>query len=147
MVIQRSMHDEILISLSRLFDTDGYENKRVSFEYLSQRNLVIKYENSLDESLKKLRNKTAKLWGNISIKDYRDCTLAHNDKDTICYSDDLITHNFSFESAKDLIETSIDLVLGLKAKNSQTNLSVILNNKYENVGYKFIESINKNITS
>lgn len=36
-VIQRSMHDEIVMSLARLFDKEKYNDEK---EHLSQRNLV-----------------------------------------------------------------------------------------------------------
>lgn len=140
-ILKRSMHDEILISLARLFDTDAYESKNERHEYLSQRNLVLKYEDSLDEKLQKLRNKTSQLWSEVSVKKYRDFKLAHNDKVSLCGQSETIKHDVTFDSAKELVETSINLVLGLMAKNGITSVSSNLNYKYENVGSKFIESI------
>lgn len=143
-ILKRSMHDEVLISLSRLFDTNGYKTQTELFEYLSQRNLVLKYESLLDENLKALRNKTTELWSDIEVKDYRDFKLAHNDKSLLCGLKESIGHNVSFGSAKELVETSIQLVLGIMTKTGQTSISVNLNEKYENIGRKFIESIKYN---
>ncbi|EOX4844335.1 hypothetical protein J4H13_22715 [Vibrio alginolyticus] len=140
-IIKRSMHDEILMSLARLFDTDGYNHKGNVLEYLSQRNLVLEHEQFLDENLNKLRHKTADIWQSLSVKTYRDIKLAHNDKATLFNREHSIRHNVTFASAIELIDTSITLVVGLMARSGQVSVKPNLEDIYENVGSKFIESI------
>ncbi|WP_238107833.1 hypothetical protein [Shewanella metallivivens] len=43
-IIKRALHDEILLSLARLFDSQGYNNNKELLEYLSQRNLVLQHQ-------------------------------------------------------------------------------------------------------
>ncbi|MGL6258563.1 hypothetical protein [Vibrio sp. WXL210] len=140
-VIKRSMHDEILISLARLFDSDGYKLNGEILEYLSQRNLVLQHEQFLDDRLDKLRNKTADIWRDLRVKTYRDIKLAHNDKATLFNCEQSPGHNVTFESASELIDTSIALVVGLMANSGQLSVKSDLNNIYKNVGSRFIESI------
>lgn len=140
-IIKRAMHDEILLSLARLFDSEGYNNNKELLEYLSQRNLVLKHEGLLDEQLRGLRDKTANIWKHICVKEYRNVKLAHNDKTTLFTGTTSISHNVSFDSATELVDTSIELILGLMVKSGQCSVKANLNEIYENVGSKFIEAI------
>lgn len=140
-ILKRSMHDEILISLARLFDTDGYDTKNGKLEYLSQRNLILANESLLNEELIGIRNKTTEIWALVKIKNYRDFKLAHNDKEQLLGSKKAAKHNVSFESAVELVETSIRLILGLMAASGHSSINSNLNEKYEGVGAKFIASI------
>lgn len=140
-IIKRSMHDEILMSISRLFDSDGYSTKNGNIEYLSQRNVILGHEHLLNEDLKALRAKTSKLWAEVEVKQYRDFKLAHNDKELLLGSKESVKHKVTFQSAIDLIETSMKLVLGIMVETGNTSVMSNLNEKYEGVGDSFIMSI------
>lgn len=138
--IRRSMHDEILISLARLFDGEKYNG----YEYLSQRNLVNNHISSMNLELTELRNKTSSLWKEIAVKEYRDFKVAHNDKNTIMGLSQEIKHNISFEKVVQLLETSIILVL--KLQSSITGKETIevwsnLNDKCIGEGTKFVSKL------
>ncbi|MGB6137071.1 MAG: hypothetical protein WBG74_10865 [Shewanella sp.] len=140
-IIKRALHDEILLSLARLFDSEGYNNNKELLEYLSQRNLVLQHQDLLDDKLRGLRDKTSKIWRHISVKDYRNMKLAHNDKTTLFTGTTSIRHNVSFDSATELVDTSVKLILGLMVKSGQCSVKVNLNEVYESEGLKFIEAI------
>ncbi len=108
---------------------------------MSQRNLVLKHEGLLDEQLGSLRDKTTEIWNHIRVKEYRNVKLAHNDKTTLFAGTTSIRHNASFDSATELVDTSIKLILGLMVKSGQCSVKTNLNEVYENVGLKFIEAI------
>ena len=144
-VIQRSLHDEIVMSLARLFDKEKYNDEK---EHLSQRNLVLKYEVYLSEKLKTIRNETRELLEEINIKTYRHAKLAHNDKPTLLGTSPKIKHNITSIKVITLIEKSQELVLGLKAEILKTNLVSIkadISKKYVGFGFEFVNKI-KNIT-
>jgi len=141
-VIQRSMHDEIVISLSRLYDGKG-DKKR---ENLSQLNLVSKHENVLTEKLKKIRQETTNLLNLINIKSYRDTKVAHNNKDTLTGKNGVVKHNMNSEEIIVLLEKSLSLIIGIKAqleKKDSVSIPVMLTETYENKGLQFIEKISK----
>jgi len=142
-ILKRSMHDEILISLARMFDSDGYKTNGEKIQYLSQRNLVLSNEEVLSEPLNKLREKTSELWKEVSLKNYRDNRLAHNGKDVMlaCAEDPM--HNVTFEAAAALVDTSIQLILGIMCAKGETSLASNLNEKYVGVGREFIEALQK----
>ncbi len=145
-VIQRSMHDEILISLSRLFDTDCYKTKNQKYEYLSQRNIVKKYKASLTDKANIHRDETTKLKQEINIQDYRDLKVAHNDKPTLVSSSSSVKHGISSNKVLDLLDHSIQLMLCLKSSlSNQTEVSipVDLNNKLEGVGNELVAKLRK----
>lgn len=145
-VIQRSMHDEILISLSRLFDTDCYETKSRKYEYLSQRNIVQKYQASLTENAKIHRDETTKLEEEINIQDYRDLKVAHNDKPTLVSSGSSVKHGISSSKVLDLLDHSIQLMLCLKSSLSnqaEVSVPVNLNNKFEGIGNELVAKLRK----
>ena len=139
-VLRRSMHDEIIISLSRLFDSDKYKN----YEYLSQRNLTEKHISAMNPSLINLREKTEELRKKISIKDYRDFNLAHNDKSSLVGDVEKIKHKVSFNDVVELVETSIRLMLGLMVSISgkeSVDVWANLNDKYTDKGTAFINRL------
>lgn len=75
------------------------------------------------------------------MKDYRNMKLAHNDKTTLFTGTTSIRHNVSFDSATELVDTSVKLILGLMVKSGQCSVKVNLNEVYESEGLKFIEAI------
>ncbi len=143
-IIQRSMHDEIIISLSRLFDTDFYEHKNQKFEYLSQRNIVQKYQDSLTDSAKMHRGQTASLKQEINIQDYRNLKVAHNDKPTLVSSDGSVKHGISSSKVLDLLDHSVQLMLCLKStlsNQAEVSVPVDLNNKFVGVGSELVAKL------
>lgn len=145
-VIQRSMHDEILISLSRLFDTDCYETRNQKFAYLSQRNIVKKYQAYLTRNANIHRDETTKLKKEINIQDYRDLKVAHNDKPTLVSSNGSVKHGISSSKVLNLLDHSIQLMLCLKSSiSNQTEVSVPidLNNKLEGIGNELVAKLQK----
>jgi hypothetical protein len=143
-MIQRSMHDEILISLTRLFDTDAYTRGKTTYEYLSQRNLLESYSSSITPEIAALREETAKLWADVSIRDYRDLRVAHNDKSILTGRSPPIKHNISFDSAKKLTETSMTLMIKLLASitgKSEIPLREKIDEHYVGKGKAFISRL------
>lgn len=133
-VIRRSLHDEIIISLARLFDSDSYMFKKNKLEYLSQRNLSEKNITFIKPELKKLRDKTSELWNDISIKEYRNLKVAHNDKSTIT-GNTPAKHNISYDKAVELVDTSIILMIKLMASISgKANVEVWVNINDKKIG-------------
>ena len=131
-IVQRSMHDEILISVARLYE--GKKN-------LSQLNLVSPHENILTDDLNKLREETRTLLDKIDIKDYR-IKVAHNINDT----DKIIKHNIDSETLILLLDTSLRLIIGLKAELKQeqnVSIPVMINEKYEGKGKALISMLSK----
>jgi hypothetical protein len=147
-VIQRSMHDEIVISLSRIYDGKGYDRKKVFSENLSQRNLVSKYKSILmdNEKLRNLKEETTVLLKKIDIKKYRDTKVSHNDKLTMLERIGAEKHKITFDAVVSLIEKSLDLIIGIKSEvKKMTNVSLPVNimEKYEGKGINFICKIKK----
>ncbi len=145
-VIQRSMHDEILISLSRLFDTDCYEKIKQKFEYLSQRNIVQKYQASLTDKAKAHRDQTTGLKQEIDIQDYRNLKVAHNDKPILVSSDSSVKHGISSTKVLDLLDHSVQLMLCLKssiANQTEVSVPVDLDNKLVGVGNELVAKLRK----
>lgn len=143
-VIQRSMHDDVVISLSRLFDTDCYKLRNKKLEYLSQRNIVLKYKDKLSDKAKELREKTQNLYNAIKIKNYRDLKIAHNDKPTLLGSNGLVKHDVTTNDVTLLIDTSIHLMIDIKSSlpgQSTVSVPVNLNDKYENAGNALVKAI------
>ncbi len=146
--IQRSMHDEILISVSRLYDGKGFQYKGQIKENLSQLNLVSQHEKIITGAgdLKKLRGKTIDLFEKISIKDYRDKKVAHNNKDTLVGNNETVKHNIDSDSIISLLETSLSLIIGIKAELEQkknVSVPVMINEKYEGKGRDLINKLLK----
>ncbi len=140
-ILKRSMHDEILISLSRLYDSAFFKNGGVSIERLSQLNLLEKYSASVTAEISALRAETKRLWEEVSIKNYRDLRVAHNDKAILIGKSPPIKHNISFESAIMLSETSITLMIKLIVSisgNSQVPLQENIEEKYIGKGKAFV---------
>jgi len=142
-IFKRSMHDEILISFSRLFDSNGYKIKGETEEYLSQINIVSKHEEKLSENAKALRARTSELWSQMEVKNYRDLKIAHNNKAILTGKVESISHNVSFDTAAELIDTSIQLMLELKSLLNEPSISVNLNEKYIGIGNEFIGLLKK----
>lgn len=145
-IIKRAMHDEIIISFSRLYDGNGYKTKGTHLEYFSQRNLIgtllEKYKTSSDEILE-LRAKTKKLVDEIDIKSYRDRVIAHNDKE-IFMGEDSVKHKATFQRLIDLIEASTQLAIKLQAhiqKNDLVEFWQNPNEKFVGKGIKFLEKL------
>lgn len=136
-IIQRSMHDEILMSLSRLFDGSGYKSKGSNRAYLSQYNLVSKYDEFLDPKGQKLKAISSKLLSRLSFKSYRDLKVAHNDKETLLTANSSIKHEITSRKVLLLLDVTIQLMLNLKttiSKSDKISIPVNLNDKYDGVG-------------
>ncbi|NRF17538.1 hypothetical protein [Vibrio coralliilyticus] len=136
-IIQRAMHDEIVISLSRLFDSRGYEHRGEVLEYLSQYNIVSKYEAHLNERGKRLRRLTGKIINRLAFKPYRSLKIAHNDKALFLGHTPKIKHNITSYRVLLLIDLSISIVVSIKASvlnTSTVSLPVNLSNKYVGIG-------------
>ena len=145
-VIQRSMHDEIILSISRLYDGKEYKRGGEIYENLSQLNVVSKYENLLTEKLKRLREETSTLLNNIEIKTYRDWKCAHNEKETSLGKRGTISHKITSENIIALIEKSLELIIGIKSeieKSESVSIPVMLNEKYEGKGKAFVQKLNE----
>ena len=142
-IFKRSMHDEILMSFSRLFDSNGYRIKGETEEYLSQINIISKHEEILTDDAVSLRKRTTELWEQMEIKNYRDLKIAHNNKAILTGKKESISHQVSFDTAVELIETSIKLMLELKSSLNELSISVNLNEKYSGIGNEFIGLLKK----
>ena len=82
----------------------------------------------------------------IKIKDYRHKKVAHNDKDTLLDKNKLIKHNIDSETLILLLDTSLRLIIGLKAELKQeqnVSIPVIINEKYEGKGKALITMLSK----
>jgi hypothetical protein len=133
-ILKRSMHDELILSLSRLFDSESYKSQGSKFEYLSQRNLLEKYKDNINPEIQTLRDETAKLWNDSAIKYYRDFRVAHNDKALMIGQSQNIKHNVTFEVAATLVDTSICLMVKLQSSISgQNDVSL-----YQNIDEKYV---------
>jgi len=147
-VFQRTLHDDIVLSVARLFYGDKFENNGKKLEYLTQYNIMNKHKNILTDELKKLRKKTTELLEKIDIKNYRDLKIAHNDKDTMLLKNGVIKHNIDTESISSLLEKSCKLILGLKSvltKSVEVRTWINPYDIYEEKGNSFVKKI-KNIT-
>jgi hypothetical protein len=145
-ITQRSMHDEILISVSRLYDGKGFQYKGEMKENLSQINLVSQHKNILTEKLKNLREETRVLFEKLDIKDYRDEIVAHNNKDTLVGNNEIVKHNIDSDSLISLLDTSLSLIIGIKAELEQkqnVNVPDMINEKYEGIGKALINKLLK----
>ena len=145
-IIQKAMHDEILISLSRLYDGKGFEYKKEYRENLSQFNIVSQYEDVLTDTLNNLRAQTSDLFERINIKQYRDTKVAHNDKETLLGKNGIIKHNIDSKTVISLLETSLKLAIGIKSKVQQkenVSLPVMITECYEGKGKALIEKMIK----
>ena len=143
-IMQRSMHDEILISLSRIYDGKNYRYKQEDRENLSQINLVSRYESFLTYDLKALRAETKGLVERISIKCYRDWKVAHNDKDTLLGKRGIIKHNIDSDAVISLLNVSLQLAIGIKAQVEQketVTVPVMITDVYEGKGKVLIEKL------
>ncbi|MEI8656457.1 AbiU2 domain-containing protein [Vibrio sp. Hal054] len=143
-IIQRAMHDEIVMSLSRLFDSKGYENKGEVLEYLSQYNMVSMYEAHLNDRSKKLRKLTGKIINKLAFKPYRNLKIAHNDKAQLLGATTTVKHNITSSRVLLLIDLSLNLMISIKAsKLNSTAVSVPVNlsNKYVGVGSSVVNKM------
>ena len=143
-IIQRSLHDEIIISLARLFDTDSYTRSGITNEYLSQRNILEKYTDAITPEIQDLKDKTTKLRKEADIRNYRDLKIAHNIKDLMTGKMPNIKHNISFESAVNLVETSVSLMIKLMSSlsgNNQVSVYANIDEKYISKGKSFIDRL------
>ncbi|GAB2873865.1 hypothetical protein ACCI51_06200 [Microbulbifer echini] len=131
-IIQRSMHDEILISLSRL-----YEGK----EQLSQYSLVSKYKEVLTDSLEELKLQTGELFEKLDLKDYRNSKVAHNSREVYPFNGKIIKHSIDSEILISLLETSQKLIIGIKLELGKNSLPVMINEKYEGKGSKLVQKL------
>jgi hypothetical protein len=146
-VFQRALHDEIVISLSRLFDSPGYNPKQGPREdYLSQVNIVEASESLLTEEEQKLRKRTANLKEEIDIKNYRNLRIAHNDKESLVASDKAVKHALTSEKVKELLDVSIQLMVSIKANitgSEEVSLPVNLAEKYEGYAFQLVDRLKK----
>ncbi len=145
-IIKRAMHDEIIISISRLYDGYGYKTKAASFEYLSQINLIgtlLKKYNIPSKEMSPLRTKAKQILDEIDIKSYRDRVIAHNDKE-ILMGEDSVKHKATFQKLIDLTETSTLLAIkpqSILQKNEQVEFWQDPNDKFIGKGKRFLERI------
>ncbi|WP_330110177.1 hypothetical protein [Methylophaga thalassica] len=145
-VLQRALHDEIVISLSRLFDSLGYDTKGGRQDYLSQLNIVNANESILTENEQELRKRTAVLWEEIDIKSYRNLKIAHNDKESLVVPDKIVKHGVSTEKAKELVDVSIQLMICIKRNftgSEEVSLPQNPNDKYEGYARELVGRLKK----
>ncbi len=140
-VLQRALHDEIVISLSRLFDSLGYGKGDDRQDYLSQFNIVKANESILTEQEQELRRRTAGLSEKIDIKNYRDLKVAHNDRQSLVAPVRPVKHGLSSKKVKELIDVSIQLMVGIKLQTTgseKVSLPVNLDEKYEGYALELV---------
>ncbi len=145
-VLQRALHDEIVISLSRLFDSLGYDTKHGHKDYLSQFNIVKANESLLTDKEQELRKRTAALKEEIDIKNYRDLKIAHNDKESLVARDKTVKHALTSEKVKELIDVSIQLMVSIKRQitgSEKVSLPMNLAEKYEGYALELVGSLKK----
>lgn len=146
-VIQRALHDEIVISTSRLFDSLGYRTKDGRREdYLSQFNIVSANEGLLTVKENMLRKRTAALWEELAIEKYRNLKVAHNDKDNLVSGDKLLKHGITSEKIKELLDVSIQLMLGIKCQitgSDKVSFPVNVTDKYEGYALDLLARLRK----
>lgn len=145
-VMQRALHDEILISFSRLFDSEGYKTKNGVQGYLSQINIVKQHERFLTNDLQELRQKTARLRKQLNLKDYRDLIVAHNNKAVMIGESGPTKHGITSDSAKELLEVSIQLMIELKREitnSREVGLPVNPQDTYKGKGLELIGKLKR----
>lgn len=143
-VFQKSLHDEILLSLRRLFDSAKYHGD--DSEYLSQRNLVEKYESHLSHDLVSLRQETSDLRKELNFKEYSDLKVAHNLKEQLVSPGTSVKHNLNYDKLTTLLEKSVSLICGIKASVLSTEevaVPVDFNEKFEGKGAEFLEYLDE----
>lgn len=133
-IMQRAMHDEILISVTRLYG--GKDN-------LSQFYIVSKHKSLLTDELAQLRNQTGELFKRLDIKDYRDTKIAHNDRTIHPFGGEIVKHNIDSHTLISLLETSLKLIIDIKLLLGNNSLPVRVNEKYERKGKELIEKLSK----
>lgn len=140
-IFQRALHDEILLSLSRLFDSTGYKTKNGMEPYLSQYYIVQANQSVLTKHCQDLRARTSQLLQDIDINNYRDLKVAHNDKTTLNDTNNQLKHNISSEKVKELLDVSMQLMVSIKCELSESpsvSLPVNLGEKYEGRALDFL---------
>jgi|TARA_R110000851_G_scaffold269323_1_gene421998 hypothetical protein len=142
-VMQRALHDEILISFSRLFDSDGYKTKNGTQAYLSQLNIVKRHESLLTDDLKNLRERTTCLWKKLDLKKYRDLKVAHNDKAIFFGKSGPVKHGITSDLAKELLDVSIRLMISLKREITRSEKVALPVNPQEAYQGKGLDLIGK----
>lgn len=145
-VMQRALHDEILISFSRLFDSEGYKTKKGVQDYLSQLNIVKQHESFLTDDLQELRQKTDRLKKQLNLKEYRDLTVAHNDKAIMVGESGPAKNGITSDLAKELLEVSIQLMIELKREitgSRKVGLPVNPQEVYEGKGFELIGKLKR----
>lgn len=145
-VLQRALHDEIVISLSRLFDSMGYDMKDGRKDYLSQFNIVKANESLLTEKEEELRERTTALSEEIDIKNYRNLKIAHNDKESLIARDKAVKHALTSEKVKELVEVSIQLMVSIKHQitgSEKVSSPVNLSEKYEGYAFELVGRLKK----
>lgn len=145
-VLQRALHDEIVISLSRLFDSQGYKTKDGREDYLSQFNIIKANESFLTKNEEELRDRTKDLRAEINIKNYRDLKIAHNQKESMIAHDKTVEHSLTSEKVKELIDTSIQLMVSIKFQitgSERVSLPINLADKYEGCALELLRNFKK----
>lgn len=146
-VFQKSLNSEILLSIARLFDSDGYKCGKGNIEYLSQRNLAEKYKKYIDEKAKEHREKTSSIWKELNIKNYRDIVLAHNDKASMLGDKEIPKHGVETDDIKKLLEASSNFIFEIRKslafENDETSLPIMPNGHRGGDGYKLIRELEK----
>lgn len=126
-IIQLSVHNDIIMSVARLlYDGNGYRNSDNSYEYLSQYNLATKYESYIDQELQVHRDRIERIKESLNIKEYRDLTLAHNDKATFIGENKFPKHNMEIHDLLKMLKESRALFFGIRIKiaNEQEESSI-----------------------
>lgn len=145
-VFQRVLHDEIVMSLSRLFDSQEYKTKDGPKGNLSQLNIVKANEFVLTDTEQKLRKRTAVLKKEIDIKNYRNLKVAHNDKESLVARDKTVKHSITSAKAKELIDVSIQLMISIKSQitgSQKVSLPMNLAEKYEGYALQLVDRLKK----
>ncbi|WP_444927159.1 hypothetical protein ACJJI4_04100 [Microbulbifer sp. TRSA002] len=161
-VIQRSMHDEVVISLSRIFDKKYYkqevagettgDKEEVRIYCLSQRRVVSKYLKlaTLSKEDKRevevLKVKTRDLVSRLNFKRYRGDIVAHNNESVLLGEAYPTKHNLETASILELIDSSLQLMFLLKrllTGSTKVSSPVNLLEKWEGVGADLLMQLRK----
>ncbi|HAU4889824.1 AbiU2 domain-containing protein [Aeromonas hydrophila] len=113
-IIQRSLHDDIIMSIERLFDGNGYEQGGAKFEYLSLYNIVNSYQRFWDEDTNQQREKIGSIKNSMNIKNYRNLVLAHADKSVYVGSDQHPKHRMSTALLIELLRETRQLTFDMR---------------------------------
>ncbi|HDU8492136.1 hypothetical protein [Aeromonas hydrophila] len=146
-IIQRSLHDDILMSIARLlYDGQCYKYKKIKYEYFSLCNLVNSYAHLLDDELNIHRDVIREIKESINIEDYRNLVLAHADKSVYVGRETHPKHGLSSATLIELLTETRQLAFGIRYKlmlqNGENTLPVSDGRVYRNgIGANMIRKL------